>query len=176
MFFYPEEILIPHAAMTLGRPVKWAEDRREHLIAANQERGQVHDVEVAVDADSRILGLRDHFVHDAGAYTRTGSWCRSSPPRSVPVPTASGTTPSSSRWRTPTRSRSARIAAPGGFVTERVIGRIARELGLEPAEVRRRNFIQPSEFPWDVGLTFQDDGPTRYDSGNYPAGSKWRST
>ena len=58
----------------------------------------------------------------------------------------------------------------GVFVMERVIGLIARELGLEPAEVRRRNFIQPDEFPWDVGLTFQDGGPTRYDSGNYPAG------
>jgi aerobic carbon-monoxide dehydrogenase large subunit len=58
----------------------------------------------------------------------------------------------------------------GVFVMERVIGRIARELGLEPAEVRRRNFIQPDEFPWDVGLTFQDGGPTKYDSGDYPAG------
>ena len=58
----------------------------------------------------------------------------------------------------------------GAFVMERVIGLIARELGLEPAEVRRRNLIQPDEFPWDVGLTFQDGGPTRYDSGNYPAG------
>ena len=53
---------------------------------------------------------------------------------------------------------------------ERTIGLIARELGLEPAEVRRRNFVQPDEFPWDVGLTFQDGAPTRYDSGNYPAG------
>ena len=53
---------------------------------------------------------------------------------------------------------------------ERMIGLIARELGLEPAEVRRRNLIQPDEFPWDVGLTFQDGSPTRYDSGNYPAG------
>src|SRR5262245_8745513 len=53
---------------------------------------------------------------------------------------------------------------------ERTIGLIARRLGLEPAEVRRRNFIQPDEFPWDVGLTFQDGAPTRYDSGNYPAG------
>src|SRR5205807_2609056 len=58
----------------------------------------------------------------------------------------------------------------GAFVMERVIGLIARELSLEPAEVRRRNFIQPHEFPWDVGLTFQDGGPTRYDSGNYPLG------
>ena len=58
----------------------------------------------------------------------------------------------------------------GAFVMERVIGLIARELGVEPVEVRRRNFIRPDEFPWDVGLTFQDGGPTRYDSGDYPAG------
>jgi len=55
---------------------------------------------------------------------------------------------------------------------ERMIGRIARELGLEPSEVRRRNFIQPDEFPWDVGLTFQDGGPTRYDSGDYRRDSR----
>ena len=60
----------------------------------------------------------------------------------------------------------------GGFVMERMIGRIARELGLEPDEVRRRNFIQPDEFPWDVGLTFQDGGPTRYDSGELPGGAR----
>src|SRR5438094_457619 len=65
------------------------------------------------------------------------------------------------------------VVAPdvgGAFVMERTIGLIARELGLEPAEVRRRNFVQPDEFPWDVGLTFQDGAPTRYDSGDYPAG------
>ncbi len=72
MLFYPEEILVPWAALRLGRPVKWTEDRREHLIAANQERGQIHDVEVAVDGEGRILGLRDRFVHDAGAYTPYG--------------------------------------------------------------------------------------------------------
>ena len=72
MLFYPEEILVPWAALRLGRPVKWIEDRREHLIAANQERGQIHDVEVAVDAEGRILALRDRFVHDAGAYTPYG--------------------------------------------------------------------------------------------------------
>ena len=72
MLFYPEEILVPWAAMRLGRSVKWTEDRREHLISANQERGQIHDVEVAVDGDGRILALRDHFIHDTGAYTPRG--------------------------------------------------------------------------------------------------------
>jgi CO/xanthine dehydrogenase Mo-binding subunit len=174
MLFYPEEILVPLAAIRLGRPVKWTEDRREHLIAANQERGQVHDVEVAVDGDGRILALRDRFIHDAGAYTPYGIV--------VPIITS---TQLPGPYRLPNYAvefdvvyTNTAMVTPyrgagrphGAFVMERVIGLIARELGLEPAEVRRRNFIQPDEFPWDVGLTFQDGGPTRYDSGNYPLG------
>jgi len=174
MLFYPEEILVPWAALRLGRPVKWTEDRREHLIAANQERGQVHEVEVAVDKAGRILALRDHFIHDAGAYTPYGIV--------VPIITAAQLP---GPYRLPNYDVEFEVAytnkvavSPyrgagrphGVFVMERVIGRIARELGLEPAEARRRNFIQPDEFPWDVGLTFQDGGPTKYDSGDYPAG------
>src|SRR5213080_3924987 len=174
MLFFPEEILVPLAAIRLARPVKWTEDRREHLLAANQERGQLHDVEVAIDRDGRILGLRDRFVHDAGAYT----------PYGIVVPLITST-----QLPGPYRLRNYHVefdvaytnkaaVSPyrgagrphGAFVMERVIGLIARELGVEPVEVRRRNFIRPDEFPWDVGLTFQDGGPTRYDSGDYPAG------
>jgi aerobic carbon-monoxide dehydrogenase large subunit len=174
MLFYPEEILVPHAAITLGRPVKWIEDRREHLIGANQERGQIHDIEVGIDEAGGILAVRDHFVHDAGAYT----------PYGIVVPIITSTQlPGPYRLRHYTVEfevayTNKAIVTPyrgagrphGAFVMERVIGLIARTLGLEPAEVRRRNFIQPHEFPWDVGLTFQDGGPTRYDSGDYPAG------
>src|SRR5882724_2497258 len=174
MLFYPEEILVPLAAIRLGRPVKWIEDRHEHLIAANQERGQIHDVDVAVDGDGRILALRDRFVHDAGAYTPYGIIVPLITSTQLPGP-----------YRLPHYAvefdvvyTNTAIVTPyrgagrphGAFVMERTIGLIARELGLEPAEVRRRNFIQPDEFPWDVGLTFQDGAPTRYDSGNYPAG------
>jgi aerobic carbon-monoxide dehydrogenase large subunit len=174
MLFYPEEILVPAAALRLGRPVKWTEDRREHLMAANQERGQIHDVEVAIDAGGRILGLRDRFVHDTGAYTPYGIVVPCITATQLPGPyrlahyevafeVAYTNTVSVSPYRGAGRPH-------GVFVMERMIGLIARELGLDPAEVRRRNFIQPDEFPWDVGLTFQDGGPTRYDSGNYPAG------
>jgi carbon-monoxide dehydrogenase large subunit len=174
MLFYPEEILVPYAAMRLGRPVKWTEDRLEHFVSASHERGQLHDVEVACDADGRILGLRDRFWHDAGAYT----------PYGIVIPLITST-----QLPGPYRIRHYRVAFDvlysnkvattpyrgagrphGAFVMERVIGLIARRLGLEPAEVRRRNLIQPDELPWDVGLTFQDGGPTRYDSGDYPAG------
>jgi carbon-monoxide dehydrogenase large subunit len=174
MLFYPEEILVPAAAIRLGRPVRWIEHRMEHLASASQERGQIHDVEVAVDPEGRILGLRDRFLHDAGAYT----------PYGIVVPLITATQlPGPYRLRhyavefqalytnkvmaTPYRGAG---RPHGAFVMERMIGRIARELGLEPAEVRRRNFIRPDEMPWDVGLTFQDGGPTRYDSGDYPAG------
>ncbi|MBM3218658.1 MAG: xanthine dehydrogenase family protein [Candidatus Rokubacteria bacterium] len=174
MLFYPEEILVPWAALRLGRPVKWIEDRREHLMAANQERGQAHDVEVAIDADGRILALRDRFVHDAGAYTPYGIVVPCITATQLPGPyrlpnyavefdvVYTNTVPV-----TPYRG----AGRPHGvFVMERVITLIARTLGIESAEVRRRNFIQPHEFPWDVGLTFQDGGPTKYDSGDYPAG------
>jgi aerobic carbon-monoxide dehydrogenase large subunit len=174
MLFYPEEIVIPAAAIKLGRAVKWIEDRSEHLTSASQERGQLHDVEVATDEAGRILAVRDRFLHDAGAYT----------PYGIIVPLITSTQlPGPYRLRhydvefevrytnkvmvTPYRGAG---RPHGAFVMERLIGRIARELGLEPSEVRRRNFIQPDEFPWDVGLTFQDGGPTRYDSGDYPAG------
>jgi carbon-monoxide dehydrogenase large subunit len=174
MLFYPEEILVPWASLRLGRPVKWTEDRREHLLAANQERGQVHDVEVAIDGEGTILGLRDRFVHDTGAYSPYGIVVPIITATQLPGPyrlrnyqvefdVAYTNTVSVSPYRGAGRPH-------GVFVMERVIGLIARELGLEPADVRRRNFIQPHEFPWDVGLTFQDGGPTRYDSGNYPAG------
>src|SRR5262249_21795054 len=158
----------------LGRAVKWIEDRAEHLTSSSQERGQLHEVEVATDETGRILGLRDRFLHDAGAYT----------PYGIIVPLITSTQlPGPYGLRhyhvefevcytnkvmvTPYRGAG---RPHGAFVMERVIGGIARELGLEPAEVRRRNFIQPHEFPWDVGLTFQDGGPTRYDSGDYPRG------
>ena len=174
MLFYPEEILVPHAAITLGRPVKWTEDRREHLIAANQERGQIHEVEVGVDDAGRIMALRDRFVHDAGAYTPYGivvpiitSTQLPGPYRLTNYAVEFEVAYTNKAVVTPYRGAG---RPHGAFVMERVIGLIGRELGLEPAEVRRRNFIQPDELPWDVGLTFQDGGPTRYDSGNYPAG------
>ncbi len=96
MLFFPEEILVPLAAIRLARPVKWTEDRREHLLAANQERGQLHDVEVAIDRDGRILASS-----------------RSSRPLSSLDRTGCATTTSSSTWPTPTRPPSAPTAAPG---------------------------------------------------------------
>ncbi len=174
MLFFAEEVLVPWAAMQLGRAVKWTEDRREHFISANQERGQQHSVRIAVDADARILAIDDKFVHDTGAYTPYGmvvpiiTVTQLPGPYKVPNYRSEFTvvytnTPCVSPYRGAGRPH-------GCFVMERLIDRIARELRLTPNEVRRRNFVRPDEFPWDVGLPFQDGAPTRYDSGNYHAG------
>lgn len=169
---YPEEVLVPYAALALRRPIKWTEDRLEHFVGTNHERLQIHDAEIAVDAEGRILGIRDRFLHDAGAYTPYGiivpiiTACQLPGPYKVPNyhvefrAIYSNTVPVS-----PYRGAGRPHAA---FVMERLLDRVADELGLDRAEVRRRNFIQPHEFPYDVGLIFQDGAPTRYDSGNYP--------
>ena len=172
MMFYPEEVLVPFAAMQLKRPVKWIEDRREHFVATTQEREQIHDVEVAVASDGTLLGLKTTLLHDSGAYT----------PYGIQVPIISVTTlPGPYRLRNysvefravytnkPTVTPYRGAGRPHGvFVMERMMDRIAAALNLDPLEVRRRNFIQPDEFPWDTGLIYQDWAPTKYDSGNFP--------
>jgi len=174
MQFYPEEVLVPWAARQLDRPVKWTEDRREHFIGSNHERGQIHVVRVGCDADGRILALETRFVHDAGAYCPYGLI--------VPVITAAQLPGpyklSSYRYEfravfTNTVSVSPYRGAgrpQGAFVIERTLDRIAAELAVDRAEIRRRNLVQPADLPYDVGVTFQDGGPTVYDSGDYPRG------
>jgi aerobic carbon-monoxide dehydrogenase large subunit len=174
MMFYPEEILTPFAAIQLGRPVKWIEDRREHFISANQERSQLHDVEYAFDDQGILLAVRDTFLHDTGAYTPYGII--------VPIITAC-TLPGPYRLKnyysefTVLYTNKVPVSPYRGagrphavFVMERILDGIARALHRDRAEVRSSNFIQPDEFPWDVGLVYQDGGPTKYDSGNYQAG------
>jgi carbon-monoxide dehydrogenase large subunit len=172
MQFYPEEVLVPWAARRLGRPVKWTEDRREHFIGSNHERGQVHRVRVGCDDDGRILALETRFLHDAGAYCPYGLI--------VPIITAAQL-PGPYRLdhyryefraiftnRVPTSPYRGAGRPHGAFVMERTLDRMAGELGLDRAEVRRRNLIEPDALPYDVGVTFQDGGPTVYDSGDYP--------
>src|SRR5438105_5484204 len=174
MLFYPEEILTPFAAIKLGRPVKWIEDRRENFISSNQERGQTHEVEYAFDERGVLLAVRDTFLHDTGAYTPYGII--------VPIITAC-TLPGPYRLQhyysefTVLYTNKVPVSPYRGagrphavFVMERIMDRIARELQLDRLQVRSRNFIQPDEFPWDVGLVYQDGGPTKYDSGDYQAG------
>jgi carbon-monoxide dehydrogenase large subunit len=174
MLFYPEEVLVPLVALRLRRPVKWIEDRLEHMTASNHERGQIHDIAVALDADGHILGLRDVFLHDAGAYSPYGiivpliTATQLPGPYKLPAYYSDATVVYTNR--TPVTPYRGAGRPQGVFAMERILDYAADELGIDRAEIRRRNFIQPDEFPYDVGLTFQDGLPTRYDSGNYPAG------
>lgn len=173
MMFYPEEVLVPWLAMRLGRPVKYIEDRREHFYATNQERDQIHQVKVAVRKDGTILGIKDEFLYDTGAYIPYGliipivASCTLPGPYKIPNYHAEFKAVFTNKTIcSPYRG----AGRPHGvFIMERIINRIAEELGIDRVEVRRRNLIQPDEFPYDVGMIYQDNAPLRYDSGNYPA-------
>jgi carbon-monoxide dehydrogenase large subunit len=173
MLFYPDELLVPFAAMQLGRPVKWTEDRQEHFTAVNHERGQVHEVEVGFDGDGRVLALSDDFIHDAGAYTPYGIILPIITAAQVPGPYR---VPNYRvRFRdvytnaTPTSPYRGAGRPHACFVMERSLDAIAAELGLDRVEVRRRNLLQPDAFPYEVGVAWQDGNRVIYDSGNYPA-------
>ena len=173
MLFYSEEVLVPLAAIKLGRPVKWIEDRREHMLASNHERGQLHDISVAMDDGGHILGLRDIFWHDTGAYCPYGiivpqiTSCQLPGPYKLPTYYSDATVVYTNR--TPVSPYRGAGRPQGVFAMERMLDYAADQLGIDRVEIRSRNFIQPEEFPYDVGLVFQDGLPTRYDSGNYPA-------
>src|SRR4029077_14518708 len=173
MLFYPDELLVPYAAMQLGRPVKWTEDRQENFTAVNQERAQVHEVEVGFDDEGHVLAMSDDFIHDAGAYTPYGIILPIITAAQVPGPYR---VPNYRvRFRdmytnaTPTSPYRGAGRPHACFVMERTLDAIAKELGLDRAEVRRRNFIQRDQFPYTVGVQWQDGNTVVYDSGDYPA-------
>ena len=172
MLFYPDELLVPFAAMQLGRPVKWTEDRQEHFTAVNQERGQVHEVEWGFDDEGRILALDDDFIHDGGAYTPYGIILPIITAAQVPGPYR---IPNYRvRFRdiytnaTPTSPYRGAGRPHACFVMERVLDVVSDVTGVDRDEVRRRNFIQPDQFPYEVGVVWQDGNIVVYDSGNYP--------
>jgi carbon-monoxide dehydrogenase large subunit len=173
MMFYPEEVLLPWAAMRLDRPVKWIEDRREHFVATSHERGQIHDAEIALGRDGRILGIKDVFLHDTGAYDPYGltvpinSQCTLLGPYVVPSYDSTFTAVFTNKpIVTPYRGAGRQH---GVFVVERLLDIAARELGIDRADIRRRNFIPPEAFPYDNEIIYQDFAPLEYDSGNYAA-------
>jgi carbon-monoxide dehydrogenase large subunit len=170
---YPEYPCVAACARLLGRPVKWIEDRRENFLCTHQERDQFWDLELAVDRNARTLGLRGRLIHDTGAFVPWGlvlPWIAAT---TVPGPyvipayklelNAVYTNMIST---TPVRGAG---RPQGVFVMERMMDRLAQSLGLDPAEVRRRNFITPAQMPYKVGIISRDGRPVTYDSGDYPA-------
>ncbi len=169
---YPEDVTVSLAAIMLGRPVKWIEDRGEHFVATTQERDQYWDMEIAVDGEAHILGIRGSLIHEHGAYTARGVNIPYNSAEGLPLP-----------YEVPAYRMNIRLALTNKvpvtpvrgaghpqatFVRERLMDRVARELGLDPAEVRRRNLISPDRMPCKTQLTGRGGSPVVLDSGDYP--------
>jgi aerobic carbon-monoxide dehydrogenase large subunit len=170
---YPEDILVPLAAMKLGRPVRWIEDRHESLMATNHARQVEYQAEIGFDAEGRIVGLGALIHADIGAYVRTAAL--------VPAEFGAALFPGPYRvpnyrcdlWSVVTNKTPAgTLRSPGrpecNFVRERLLDQGASRLGLDPAEIRRRNLIGAADMPYDCG-TRSFGVNTVYDSGDYPA-------
>ncbi|MEJ2084462.1 MAG: xanthine dehydrogenase family protein molybdopterin-binding subunit [Acidobacteriota bacterium] len=171
MMFYPEEMLIPWLSCQLGRPVKWIEDRQENFFATTQERDQVHETEMALDSEGRILGIHDVYLHDNGAYNPYGltvpinSQCTLLGPYDIPSYYSEFRSVFTSKpIVTPYRGAGRQH---GVFVIERLLDIAARQIGIDRTEIRRRNFIAPDAFPYDNEIIYQDFAPLVYDSGDY---------
>jgi carbon-monoxide dehydrogenase large subunit len=170
---YPEDILVPLAAMKLGRPVRWIEDRRESLMATNHARQVEYEAEIGFDADGHIVGLRAFIRADIGAYVRTAGL----------VPSEFGAALFPGPYRVPNywcdlwsvvtnKTPVGTLRSPGrpecNFVRERLMDMGAARLGLDPGEIRRRNLIRSADMPYDCGTT-SFGANTVYDSGDFPA-------
>ena len=151
---YPEDILVCAAAIRLERPVKWIEDRREHLIAANHSRNQHHHIKAACTDNGEILAIDDVVHHDNGAYVRTHATrvammtCGVLPgPYRVP-----GAYRAVCHFRLTNKTPAATYRSPGRFestfVHERVMDAIAAKLGVDPIEIRRRNLVPHAQMPY----------------------------
>ena len=170
--FYAEEAVIPAVAMKLCRPIAWQEDRREHFLSATQERDQYWKVAVAVDDEGKILGLSGTMLHDSGAFLPWGiivpyiAATTFPGPYVVPAYRIEATVVLTNRVPTTVVRGAGRPQAV--FAMERLMDRLARELKLDRAELRRRNMIVPEQMPYSVGLTFRDGKPLIYASGDFP--------
>ncbi len=171
MMFYQEEMLVPWLAMQLNRPIKWIEDRSENFYATTQERGQVHEAEIALTRQGRVIGVKDTFIHDTGAYMPYGLTvpinsqctllgCYDIPNYYSEFQAVFTNKPIVTPYRGAGRQH-------GVFVMERLLDIAARELGLDRTEIRRRNFIPKDAFPYNNEIIYQDFSPLVYDSGDY---------
>jgi carbon-monoxide dehydrogenase large subunit len=169
---FPEDVLVPFLACDLGVPVRWLEDRRENLLATSHGRDQVHEVEVGFRTDGTVLAIRDTFTMDAGAYNTYAV--------TVPYNTV---THLRSQYRIDhvwvegtvvltTKAPAVPVRGAGRpeatFVIERSMDLVARALGIDRAEVRRRNQIRPEQMPYDLGIPYRDTVPMRYEVADFP--------
>jgi carbon-monoxide dehydrogenase large subunit len=170
---YPEDLIVGLLALRTGRPVKWVEDRAEHLRSAIHAREQVHDVELALDREGRILALRDRFLVDSGAFNPLGlvipynTIAHLQGPYRVPSLQAVATAVLTNKVPAAPYRGAGRPEAV--FAVERAIERAARALDLDPVELRLRNLLRPDELPLRAGILYRDGEPLVLDGGDYPA-------
>ena len=169
---YPEEIVVPALARALARPVKWIEDRREHFLTTTQERDQIWDVSIALDADGKILGLKGRLIHDAGAYVPWGIITPYISTTTIAgpyiVPAFKFDTIAAFTNKPPTTPLRGAGRPQAVFAMERTMDLVAEKLGIDRAEIRERNLIPAEAMPYKMGLIFRDGAPVIYDSGDYP--------
>jgi carbon-monoxide dehydrogenase large subunit len=170
--FFPEDFLIPFAAMQLDRPVKWIEDRREHFLAISHSRDALADIEIACDRDGHILGLRGHIRVDVGAYLRTAGLIS---PRNAgqffPGPYRFTNFAVEVSVELSNKSPSGTYRGPGryeaDFFRERLFDLVADDLGIDPVLFRRRNLVTEEELPYAMPVVDPSPNPTALDSGVY---------
>jgi len=169
---YQEDIVLALATRIIDRPIKWAEDRREHFVSTTQERDQYWEAEIAVDEEGRILGIKSDVIHDHGAFTARGVNLPYNAAETIPLP-----------YEVPAFSTHVQLALTnkvpvtpvrgaghpqGVFVMERLLDRVSAELGIERDEVRRRNLIPGDKMPYEKPLKTRGGMPVLLDSGDYP--------
>ena len=169
---YPEDLLIPLLARLAGRPVRWIEERQEHLLCSTHARDQVHEVEVGFDGEGHVVAFRDEFLLDCGAWNPIGAGIAYNTAVHLPGPYKIGAIAISGRIAATNKVPNSAYRGAGrpeaAFAMERTIDLIAGTLGLEPAEVRRRNMIRPQDMPCPMGLPYRDGEPIVYDGGDFP--------
>ena len=171
---YPEDVLIPAVARHLGRPVKWVETRREHLLAAAGDRDQRHRARLGVRRDGTIVALETRFTRDHGAYPTLGEAITLNTINHLPGPYRVPHYRGEARNVVTHKTFSAAYRGAGrpeaAFVLDRLLDRAARRLGMDPAALRRANLIRPDEMPYRTGLAYRDGAPIAYDPADYVAG------
>ncbi len=170
---YPEDVLIPFAAMRAGRPVKWIEDRREHMLGTVHAREMDFDLALALASDGTILGLRGQLISDQGAYFRTlgtvnASLAVTSLPGPYRIPDYAAEVVCVLTNKSPCSPYRGAGAPEAAFARERLLDIAAREIGMDPAAFRMKNLLPADALPYETGLASVESA-VEFDSGDFPA-------
>jgi aerobic carbon-monoxide dehydrogenase large subunit len=170
---YPEDVLVPLAARALNRPVKWIEDRREHMMGSAHARHQTHAMRIGARRDGTIVGLADRIWLDLGAYNVWGIVLPYNTVAHLIGPYRLRDMKVDVKGVVTNKTPNAPYRGAGRpetvFAMDRAVDCLARTLGMDPADIRRKNYIRADELPWDFGMPYRDGNPLVYDSGDFPA-------